>query len=317
MTGEVTVKFTVDATGKVRDAAIERSNHPGFDQAAIDCVLKWKFKPGIKGGRPVSTRMLIPLAFNLDDAHNNESGGAYQIKGGGSAGLPPEYSYDKPPIIKNAVTPVYPYAHFRDAAKGYAKVTMIIDKQGKVIETGIIETSAPEFGLALQAALEIFDYAPAVKNGAPTKTILGMEEWFDQTSRFISEEDRRLVTLEKNNPGKIIPAEKLDAKPNAFSKRSNGNAFKTVAAREGFQTAEAVVEFLIDTKGCVRLPRIVSATNEAWGCSAVQYVSNWRYDPPKLNGKAVVARVREIIKYTQPKPRPAASAKGAEGKPPN
>jgi len=52
------------------------------------------------------------------------------------------------------------------------------------------------------------------------------------------------------------------------------------------------VEFLIDTQGKVRLPRIVSSTDPAFGYIAVQTVANWRYEPPKAQGKAVVTRAR-------------------------
>ncbi len=63
--GEVLVEFIVDTQGNVRDPIIIRSSHPGFEQAAIDAVLKWKFRPGRKGGAPQNTRVRQPLTFNL------------------------------------------------------------------------------------------------------------------------------------------------------------------------------------------------------------------------------------------------------------
>lgn len=63
--GEVLVEFIVDTKGQVRDPFIVRSSHPGFEQAALDAVLKWKFKPGKKAGAPVNTRVRQPLAFSL------------------------------------------------------------------------------------------------------------------------------------------------------------------------------------------------------------------------------------------------------------
>jgi periplasmic protein TonB len=63
--GEVLVEFIVDTQGNVRDPFVVRSSHPGFEQAALDAVLKWKFRPGRKGGAPQNTRVRQPLSFNL------------------------------------------------------------------------------------------------------------------------------------------------------------------------------------------------------------------------------------------------------------
>jgi len=64
--GSVVVGFIVDSSGNVRDPYIVRSSNPGFEQAAIDTVLKWKFKPGKKGGAAVNTRVQQPIEFSLN-----------------------------------------------------------------------------------------------------------------------------------------------------------------------------------------------------------------------------------------------------------
>jgi protein TonB len=65
--GEVLVEFIVDTQGNVRDAFAVRSSNPGFEQAAIDAVIKWRFKPGRKGGAPQNTRVRQPLSFSLNN----------------------------------------------------------------------------------------------------------------------------------------------------------------------------------------------------------------------------------------------------------
>jgi protein TonB len=64
--GEVVVGFIVDNNGDTRDPYIVRSSNAGFEEAALQAVLKWKFKPGRKGGAAVNTRVQQPLNFNLD-----------------------------------------------------------------------------------------------------------------------------------------------------------------------------------------------------------------------------------------------------------
>ncbi len=67
ITGEVLVGFIVDSNGDVRDAYAIRSNQREFEAAAIQAVMKWKFRPGRKGGRAVNTRMQVPIVFSITD----------------------------------------------------------------------------------------------------------------------------------------------------------------------------------------------------------------------------------------------------------
>jgi protein TonB len=61
----VTVSFVVDSTGRVLNVQVVDSTHQGFNQAAADGVAKWKFRPGQKAGRKVSTRIIAPINFQI------------------------------------------------------------------------------------------------------------------------------------------------------------------------------------------------------------------------------------------------------------
>jgi TonB family protein len=63
----VTVEFIVDPTGKVVYAKVVDATYPGFEDAAIVGVMRWQFRPGMKGGKRVSTRMIVPLIFRVVD----------------------------------------------------------------------------------------------------------------------------------------------------------------------------------------------------------------------------------------------------------
>ncbi|MCF3651315.1 energy transducer TonB [Synoicihabitans lomoniglobus] len=64
---EVVVDFIVDAKGKVPWAKIYSSSHSGFEDAAILGVSRWQFRPGMKGGKQVATRMRVPVQFRIVD----------------------------------------------------------------------------------------------------------------------------------------------------------------------------------------------------------------------------------------------------------
>ncbi len=67
ISGEVLVAFIVSANGDVVDAYAVKSTQREFESPAVQAVLKWKFRPGRKGGRNVNTKMQVPILFNLSD----------------------------------------------------------------------------------------------------------------------------------------------------------------------------------------------------------------------------------------------------------
>ena len=58
--GRVVLYFIVDENGVVKNARVESATNP-----ALDALRKWRFKPGIKDGRKVKTRMRQPMTFSL------------------------------------------------------------------------------------------------------------------------------------------------------------------------------------------------------------------------------------------------------------
>lgn len=63
--GTVELDILIDATGRVVHAAVLKSI-PGLDGAAIACVRKWQFSPGVRNGRPVAARANALIAFTID-----------------------------------------------------------------------------------------------------------------------------------------------------------------------------------------------------------------------------------------------------------
>lgn len=60
---EVRVAFIVDTEGSVvSPVAVSSTNHE-FDEVAVIAISRWKFRPGMKGGRRVNARMLQPMNF--------------------------------------------------------------------------------------------------------------------------------------------------------------------------------------------------------------------------------------------------------------
>ncbi len=65
--GSVSVKFLVDAAGRVSRVTILESNPPGiFDESVLKALPSWKFTPGELGGKTVNTWVSTVIEFDLE-----------------------------------------------------------------------------------------------------------------------------------------------------------------------------------------------------------------------------------------------------------
>jgi TonB family protein len=64
--GVCLVGLIVDAQGNPQNVHIVRALGMGLDEKAIEAVMKWKFRPGMKGGKPVATGPVdVELNFRM------------------------------------------------------------------------------------------------------------------------------------------------------------------------------------------------------------------------------------------------------------
>ena len=63
--GRVRAGFIVDSRGDVILPYVVSSTNHGFERSAIEAVKKWKFRPGMKNGRKVNTRVEQPIDFKV------------------------------------------------------------------------------------------------------------------------------------------------------------------------------------------------------------------------------------------------------------
>lgn len=200
--------------------------------------------------------------------------------------LPPQYRFDIPPKATVTVAPVFPH-DLRGKGAGSATVNFVVGASGKVVDTNVVDATPPACGLALAAALDRFEFKPALKGGGPTATMLSYQQVFDDG--MASDEERAAAALESQHPERIRKANQLDASLRVLT--STPPVFPT-ALRGNLSHGEAMVEFLVNEAGHVCLPRIVKASAPAFGYAAAQAVSLWTFSRPESGQKPAVVRVR-------------------------
>lgn len=288
--GLVTTEFVIDVNGQIINPVIVASDNPAFDEPALEALFKWKFSPGQIDGIKVKVLVSQGIEFAMNDGGRS----LFELRArGDQSKLPPELRYDTPARIRGIQIPVYPYGQLKENIRGKVEATMLVNPQGQVAAVKIRKTDQPEFAAALTAALERFSFDPALKDGRPTNHLINFDQQFDPNELYDQERDK-LMSLEKNHPEKIMAASLLDLPLQPISTRP---PVFPASLREKSDTGEAAIEFLIDEKGRVRLPRVISASEPAFGYAAVQAVSAWWFQPPLINGKAVITRARVPINF--------------------
>lgn len=63
--GVVVVEAVIDEQGRVRNVTILRGLSRGLDQATIDAVSRWRFKPATLDGRPVKIYYSLTVNFKV------------------------------------------------------------------------------------------------------------------------------------------------------------------------------------------------------------------------------------------------------------
>jgi len=66
--GKVIIQMIITKEGKVLSPMVISSIPEGvFDESALKAIKGWLFEPEMKSGKPIATRAIMPMAFNIDD----------------------------------------------------------------------------------------------------------------------------------------------------------------------------------------------------------------------------------------------------------
>ena len=67
LTAQVVLAIAIDAEGNVLSAVVQESRGHGFDEAAVQAALGFKFQPAIKGGKAIASKILYRYDFTLKE----------------------------------------------------------------------------------------------------------------------------------------------------------------------------------------------------------------------------------------------------------
>ena len=67
ISGIVILELIIDRTGKVTDARVLKPLPFGLDDAAVEAVRQWQWKPGTLAGEPVDVIFNVTVNFKLEE----------------------------------------------------------------------------------------------------------------------------------------------------------------------------------------------------------------------------------------------------------
>lgn len=176
--GQALVECVVTETGAVEQVKTLSASLPEFGKAAEEALRQWEFRPGELAGKPVSVRLQVPFDFKLTVEQMLEAALGRTI-----------FVEIHDVIIAARELPAWPrplqflLPRYPDSLKGSGKygkavVSIIINKEGKVMNPAIVKATYPEFMLPALVTAARLEFPPQVMaNGV--HIFVSMEIQFD------------------------------------------------------------------------------------------------------------------------------------------
>jgi protein TonB len=172
----VEVAVVVNSAGEVSEAKLVKEGRLELDRAAVAILARWRFRPGRKDGRPVASRLVVPVAFSLPDAADDTGPFA-------APAIVPVGELDRAPMVRYQEAPVYPPDLRRRGIGGEVLVEFVIDERGLVRMPRVLRSPHEALGEAAEVAVAQWTFFPGVKNGRAVATRLQVPIEFNPNPR--------------------------------------------------------------------------------------------------------------------------------------
>ena len=197
------------------------------------------------------------------------------------------------------VEPEFP-ARLRLEGVPEGAVTLVIsrDASGTPADILVVESTHPYLSAAAIEAVQQWRFAPAQVDVETPAVLVRLGFSFSGIiclQPFWNDFAIRGVNGSAKTPVNVPQMQTMAQAPKALSQPMPAYPSSLVGkAVEG----NAAVKFYVDEEGHVRIPQVIAATNPEFAAAAVAAVSQWRYEPPRVGKRRVVASDHWTFKFT-------------------
>lgn len=285
--GIVTFACLVGPDGRPVELRVLRASHVDFVLPTLAAYQRWQFNPAKQGDLPVRAETQGEVEFGESPALTRA-----QALAANGITAPDGAVPDNRPHPLALADPVWPYDLLIKGEGGSASVRFTVTANGYAKDVKVHEATHPDLGAALAAAAETWVFDPAQADGRGVEVALMKRMEFRPVPLASKDENdplSRAVLLARTNAltggadldERLTPLYRIAPAPPAGEKKAG----------------EAVVEFVVDRDGRVRLPNVISATAPEFGWSAATAISQWVFKAPTRAGKPTEVKVRLPMKF--------------------
>ncbi len=293
--GKVVVEFIVSDIGLVTSAHAHQSTHPGFEEAAVAAVKQWLFEPGMKNGTATAMRMRVPVIFTIPPDFISTT--LLEIPPGNR---PTEWTYDTMPRMQTTAKGVYPFGALLLNERPTIESVIVINTEGRISKVIWPQDTSEEFRGAVHALMDVLKLTPAKRDGKAVETGMRLRLEFNPYNGDVRIDDSAAAILKRlrieGTQAHFESVDDLDTPLIASNKTTP--AFPSWLS-DDMRTGAALIEYYVDAEGRAQLPRIVSASDPAFGYAACQAVAQWQFNPPTKDGQPVIVKVRVPFEFTR------------------
>ncbi|MSU46123.1 MAG: TonB family protein [Lacunisphaera sp.] len=193
--GNAEIECLITEAGRVADTRVVSASQAEFGEAATEAVRQWEFRPGERNGIPTAMSVRIPFSFQMTNGEKLEILAGHALFEQVSDPVIPAQQLTSWPSPKQFVLPHYPEELRGSGKHGKAVVSIVINKEGKVVNPKIVKYTYPEFIWPALAAAVSLEFKPLKADKTPI--CVSMDLQFD----FVAEAAKpKLAAPEIKNP---------------------------------------------------------------------------------------------------------------------
>lgn len=279
--GMVTVRLVVSETGQVTAARALEDSDPPFVESAVNAVKAWGFAPAVEKGRPVACCLDTLVAYSPDQGQRKPS-----------VVPPQDIRFSAPPstMPEPKATPPGEYPSLLSERKfgGRVKFGCTISAEGRVLAPRIIVSSHVAFVLPALAALQQWEFAPAMQGdlavAGPVKGVVTFDPLEGQLAEVLT-----LNGISAPDGSTVATAPEIVAVADPV--------WPLEALLKG-EAGSATVEFTVTETGMVTELSLIDATQPEFGQSLLAAMQGWLFNPAIDQNHVVAVRLRRHVDFT-------------------
>ena len=269
--GVVICEILVGPDGRVQDTRVRRSI-PLLDQAALDAVRQWQFRPALLNGNPtpvvftVTVRFALPMPGSPSQAETATEWHPEVLRVGGDV---------KPPSKLVDAKPVYPELAKAARVQGVVICEILVGTDGKVEDVRVLR-SIPLLDQAALDAVRQWEFQPTLQNGNPIPVV------FVVTVNFVLPPSDAPAPKTRSDWPPVAVRIGVDIKPP--TKLVDVRPVYPEVAQQARVQGVVICDILVGPDGKVKDARVLRSI-PLLDQSALDAVRQWEFSPTLRNGE--------------------------------